>query len=152
LWQPAPPARRLVRPPRPMPASEEEVEPRGYVLVVDDDAEIRALLANDLMREGYEVATLGDGEQTLTAVIKEEPDLVILDVNMPKLDGIETLTALRAIAPFLQVIIVSGKATPEDAVQARALGAFDFVPKPIDFGYLISRVEAALRADSDGEY
>jgi two-component system, cell cycle sensor histidine kinase and response regulator CckA len=151
LWQPAPPARRLVRPPRPMPATEEEeVEPRGYVLVVDDDAEIRALLANDLMREGYEVATLGDGEQTLTAVIKEEPDLVILDVNMPKLNGIETLSALRAIAPFLQVIIVSGKATPEDAVQARALGAFDFVPKPIDFGYLISRVEAALRAESDG--
>jgi DNA-binding response OmpR family regulator len=68
---------------------------------------------------------------------------------MPKLDGIATLSALRAIARFLQVIIVSGRATPEDAVQARALGAFDFVPKPIDFGYLISRVEAALRADSD---
>jgi DNA-binding response OmpR family regulator len=96
------------------------------------------------------VTTVDDGEKALTAVIKEEPDVVLLDLGMPRLNGIETLGALRAIAPMLQVIIVSGAGTPQDAARARAFCAFDYVPKPVDAGYLVGRVDAALHVDYEG--
>ena len=123
---------------------------RGHVLIVDDDPEVASVLARDLEEAGYGVTTVDDGEKALTAVIKEEPDVVLLDLGMPRLNGIETLGALRAIAPMLQVIIVSGAGTPQDAAKARAFCAFDYVPKPVDAGYLVGRVEAALHMDYEG--
>jgi len=123
---------------------------RGHVLIVDDDHEVASVLARDLEEAGYGVTTVDDGEKALTAVIKEEPDVVLLDLGMPRLNGIETLGALRAIAPMLQVIIVSGAGTPQDAARARAFCAFDYLPKPVDAGYLVGRVEAALHVDYEG--
>jgi CheY-like chemotaxis protein/PAS domain-containing protein len=123
---------------------------RGLVLIVDDDPDVSSLLARDLEEAGYGVTTVDDGEKALTAVIKEEPDVVLLDLGMPRLNGIETLGALRAIAPMLQVIIVSGAGTPQDAARARAFCAFDYVSKPVDAGYLVGRVEAALHVDYEG--
>ena len=96
------------------------------------------------------MTAVDDGEKALTAVIKEEPDVVLLDLGMPRLNGIETLAALRAIAPMLQVIIVSGAGTPADAARARDFGAFDYVPKLFNSGYLVGRVGAALQVDFEG--
>ena len=72
---------------------------------------------------------------------------MLLDRGMPRLNGIETLGALKAIAPMRQVIIVSGAGTPADAARARDFCAFDYVPKPFDSGYLFGRVGAALQVD-----
>jgi two-component system, cell cycle sensor histidine kinase and response regulator CckA len=124
---------------------------KGLVLIVDDEPEISRLLAHDLEEAGYGVTSVTDGEKALTAVIKEEPDVVLLDLGMPRLNGIETLGAIRAIAPLLQVIIVSGGGTMEDAALARSYGAFDYILKPLDTGYLVSRVEAALDADAQND-
>jgi DNA-binding response OmpR family regulator len=142
----------------PSPASDVPATPtaspartRGLVLIVDDEPEISRLFADGLEEAGYGVTSVTDGEKALTAVIKEEPDVVLLDLNMPRLNGIETLGAIRAIAPLLQVIIVSGGGTLEDAAQARSYGAFDYLLKPLDPGYLVSRVEAALDADAQND-
>jgi len=124
---------------------------RGLVLIVDDEPEITRLLAHDLEEVGYGVMSVTDGEKALTAVIKEEPDVVLLDLGMPLLNGIETLAAIRAIAPMLQVIILSGGGSPEDAARAHSFGAFDYLMKPLDTGYLVSRVEAALQVDEADE-
>jgi len=124
---------------------------RGLVLIVDDEPEIARLLAHDLEEAGYGVMSVTDGEKALTAVIKEEPDIVLLDIGMPLLNGIETLAAIRAISPMVQVIILSGRGSPKDAAQAHNFGAFDYLMKPLDAGYLVSRVEAALRVDESDE-
>jgi CheY-like chemotaxis protein len=124
---------------------------RGLVLIVDDEPEIARLLAYDLEEAGYGVMSVTDGEKALTAVIKEEPDVVLLDLGMPLLSGIETLAAIRAIAPMIQVIILSGGGSPKAAAQAHDYGAFDYLMKPLDGGYLVSRVEAALRVNESDE-
>jgi CheY-like chemotaxis protein len=116
----------------------------GRVLVVDDEAEIRALLEEYLAPKGYRVRSVADGAAALREVIDEAPDVILLDVDMPRLGGIEALTAIRGIAREVRVIMISGKASLETAKLALAYGAFDYIAKPFDLDHLGEVVAAAF--------
>ena len=116
----------------------------GRVLVVDDEAEVCALLQDFLVTKGYRVRSAADGAAALREVIEEAPDLVLLDVDMPRLGGVEALTAIRGIAREVRVIMISGKASLEVAKLALAYGAFDYIAKPFDLDHLSEVVAAAF--------
>ncbi|MBI4240404.1 MAG: response regulator [Candidatus Rokubacteria bacterium] len=131
--------------PAPEPSSSvSEPALAGRLLVVDDEPPVCRMLERLFTQKGYRTRWAADGAAALRAVIKEAPDVVLLDIVMPRLGGIEALTAIRAIAPGVQVIMVSGQADFEVAKRALAYGAFDYVTKPIDPGHLCMTVEAAL--------
>ncbi len=110
-------------------------------LIVDDEASIRASLKGVLKDEGYEVLEADGGHAALAAVAEHEPDVVLLDIWMPEMDGLETLQRLKAIQPNLPIVIMSGHGTIETAVKATKLGAHDFVEKPLS----IEKVTLALQ-------
>src|SRR5215467_13019993 len=101
------------------------------VLVVDDEKGIRATLGAILNDEGYRSLVASNGPEALARVGEEVPDLVILDIWLPEMDGIDTLAELKRQWPELPVIMVSGHGTIETAVKATKLGAYDFVEKPL---------------------
>lgn len=116
------------------------------ILIVDDEESIRKSLGDVLRDEGYEVAVVATGEAALAALETEDPDLVLLDVWMPGMDGIATLEAARARYPELPVVIMSGHGTVETAVKATRLGAYDFFEKPLNLDKLLLGVDNALKA------
>ena len=117
------------------------------ILVVDDEADIRGLLSEILAEEGYEVEAAADAASARRACARQEPDLVLLDIWMPDMDGITLLRewsekhSLRC-----PVVMLSGHGTVETAVEATRLGAFDFVEKPLSIAKLLRTVERALEA------
>lgn len=114
------------------------------VLIVDDDADVRATLEEHLTRRGYHVRSVADGAAAVRAIVENPPAVVLLDIRMPGLSGLEALQTIRAVAPECLVIMVSGEADLEVARRALAHGAFDYVGKPVDFAYLAQSLEAAL--------
>jgi len=114
------------------------------ILVVDDEERIRQSLTGVLKDEGYEVLEAKDGHQALKQIEAELPDLVLLDIWMPGIDGIETLERLKGQNPNLPVIIISGHANIELAVKATKLGAFDFIEKPLSLDKVLLTVNNAL--------
>ena len=114
------------------------------VLVVDDEGDIRASLRGVLSDEGLRVLEAEDGRHALTLVRSERPELVLLDVWMPEVDGIELLRRLQEEPERPQVIMISGHGNIETAVQATKLGAFDFIEKPFSIDALLSVVGRAL--------
>ena len=108
----------------------------GRVLVVDDEAEGVELLREFLGAKGYEVITASDGDEALRKVKEERPHLILLDIQMPKMDGLEVLRRLREIDKEVGVIMITGVNEQEIARQAMALGAFDYIVKPLDLPYL----------------
>jgi two-component system OmpR family response regulator len=117
---------------------------RGRILVVDDEPSITDFIALGLHHEGYEVATAGDGHQGLRAVDEFKPDLVILDVMMPRLDGFELCKAIAG-EPRRGIIILSARDETTDRIHGLELGADDYLVKPFEFGELLARVKAVLR-------
>jgi DNA-binding response OmpR family regulator len=113
------------------------------VLVVDDDEIIRDLLREFIESRGYRPLLASDGTSALHTVLDTKPDVVLLDIEMPRLGGIEALTAIRAIAPDTRVIMISGIESEDTARRALSHGAFDYVRKPIDFSYLERSLELA---------
>jgi two-component system nitrogen regulation response regulator NtrX len=114
------------------------------VLIVDDDPSVRRALRTALRDERYQVDELEDGAELLPRVEEAPPDLVLLDVLMPGLDGLSALAGLRERHPDLPVVMMSGLATIERAVQATKLGAADFLEKPLTPERLLITVERAL--------
>jgi DNA-binding NtrC family response regulator len=114
------------------------------ILVVDDEASIRRTLQEILEYEDYDVEQAEDGEEALDAIRSDPYDLVLLDVKMPKVDGMEVLRAVADEAPELPVVMISGHGTIETAVEATKLGAFDFIEKPPDLNRLLLTVRNAL--------
>lgn len=114
------------------------------VLVVDDEGDIRASLRGVLNDEGLRVLEAADGRHALSLVRSERPELVLLDVWMPEVDGIELLRRLQEEPERPQVIMISGHGNIETAVQATKLGAFDFIEKPFSIDALLSVVGRAL--------
>src|SRR5215470_12047201 len=114
------------------------------VLVVDDEGEIRTSLRGVLSDEGLRVLEAEDGRRALTLVRSERPELVLLDVWMPEVDGIELLRSLQEEPDRPQVIMISGHGNIETAVQATKLGAFDFIEKPFSIDALLRVVNRAL--------
>ena len=117
------------------------------ILVVDDIADNVEILRMRLTSLGYEVVVAEDGEQALARVRETLPDLILLDIMMPKIDGLEVVRRLKADArlPFIPVILVTAKASPKDVVAGLDAGGDDYLTKPIDHGALVARVRAMLR-------
>jgi DNA-binding response OmpR family regulator len=114
------------------------------VLVVDDEERILDFLRSKLKVSGYEVLTASNGVEALEQVQAQEPELVVLDVLMPRMDGFETLKRLRTFSP-VPVIILSAKGTNADKVKGLQLGADDYLAKPFSPDELIARIEAVRR-------
>ena len=102
----------------------------GPLLVVDDEPQILQMISGILQDEGFEVITAPDGETALKLVGEEAPDLVLLDIALPGLDGLEVLQELKRHYPFLPVVMISAYGSVENAVKATRLGAYDFIEKP----------------------
>ena len=117
------------------------------ILVVDDHEDNVELLRARLAARGYEVETARDGLEALDRVAARAPDLILLDVMMPKLDGIETTRRLKAdpSLPFIPIIMQTALETTEDKVEGLDAGADDYITKPIDFAELEARVKSLLR-------
>ena len=123
------------------------------ILIIDDEPEILSTLKEILEDEGYVVFGVLTGEDGLKMVEKTPPDLVILDVWLPGMDGIQVLDEIKKRNPSLPVLIISGHGTIEMAVKAVKLGAYDFIEKPLDLDKLLLKVERAIEdAKIRGEY
>ncbi|MCL2364154.1 MAG: response regulator transcription factor [Defluviitaleaceae bacterium] len=114
------------------------------ILVVDDEPRIVDILAFNLKKEGYEVLTAHDGEAGLELALKEEPDLILLDIMMPKMDGYEVCKRVREVSQ-VPIIMLTARADETDKVVSFDLGADDYVVKPFGVRELMSRVMANLR-------
>jgi two-component system KDP operon response regulator KdpE len=115
-----------------------------FVLVVDDDPAMRRTLSINLRARDYEVETAGDGRSALQVVDERMPDVVLLDLGLPDLDGIAVLTRLREFTQ-VPVIVVSARTESDDKVEALDLGADDFITKPFSIEELLARVRATSR-------
>ena len=117
--------------------------PGAKILVVDDEQSILDLVSAYLRREGYEVYTALDGLSGLQTVRAFKPDLVVLDVMLPGMDGIEVLKEIKRRFPLVEVVMLTGHGTAETAVEGMKLGAYDYLLKPADFEELLGKLEAA---------
>src|SRR3712207_6211234 len=114
------------------------------ILLVDDEQPIQTLLSYPLQKEGYDVVTAADGREALERFEEMTPDLVVLDVMMPRMDGLETCRRLRARSP-VPIIMLTAKSDELDKVLGLELGADDYITKPFSVREFRSRVKAALR-------
>ena len=120
-------------------------EARARVLVVDDEPAVRESLTNSLVFEGYVVSTAGDGIEALEQVARERPDIVVLDVLMPRLDGLTTCRRLRARGDSVPVLMLTARDMVGDRVTGLDAGADDYLVKPFELDELLARVRALLR-------
>jgi len=125
------------------------------ILIVDDERSILQSLSGILSDEGFEVITATNGYEALKIIDKESPDLVMLDIWMQGIDGIETLKEIKKGNPFIQVIIITGHGTIETAIKATKLGAFDLLEKPLSIDKVIVTINKALsyrRLEEENRY
>lgn len=114
------------------------------ILIVDDEKSIRNSLSGVLDDEGFHVSVASDGMEAIRKVERENPDLVLLDIWMEGIDGIEVLKKLKVIYPGLAIIMISGHGTIETAVKATKLGAYDFIEKPLSLDKVVLTINRAL--------
>lgn len=117
---------------------------REKILIVDDDPQIRRPLKDRLEANGYRVLQAENGTRGLELAAEENPDMVLLDLQMPEMDGLEVLSRLRQKFPELTVVILTAFGTIERAVEAMKLGAYDFLPKPCKSDHILLVVQKAL--------
>ena len=115
------------------------------ILVAEDDGALGSFLKKGLEAESYAVDVSGDGEQARALVGEYAYDMVVLDLNLPRLDGVSILRCLRAQKPSLPVLVLTGRSRVEDRVQCLDLGADDYLVKPFSFSELSARIRALLR-------
>ena len=115
------------------------------ILVIDDDPAVTSVLKRGLAYDGYAVDTAASGTEGLAAARERYPDLVILDIMMPGMDGLEVLRRLRAADPQLPILMLTARDAPSDQVAGLQSGADDYVVKPFTFEVLLARVQAQLR-------
>jgi len=115
------------------------------VMVVDDEESILDAVTDILEDEGFRVKVARDGQTALAGIRDELPNIVLLDIWMPGMDGIEVLEAVKSEWPFLPVVIMSGHGTIETAVKAIKLGAYDFIEKPLGYEELVMTIKNAIR-------
>ena len=115
------------------------------ILIVDDNPEIREIINVLLGGEGFEVSEAANGAQALTLIEQRDFDLIILDIMMPKRDGIEVLSALRNNRCKTPILLLTAKTQVDDRIRGLDAGADDYLPKPFDMGELLARVRAMLR-------
>jgi two-component system, OmpR family, alkaline phosphatase synthesis response regulator PhoP len=120
-------------------------KPAETILVIEDDASLATGIAHNLRYEGYRVLVASDGSSGLELALAERPDLLVLDLMLPRLSGFDVLRTLRSEGLELQVIILSARGQEADKVKGLKLGADDYLTKPFGLAELLARVEAALR-------
>ena len=118
----------------------------GKVLVVDDEPEVRLVLTEFLESRGFQVTAAESGACALAVVDSVDPHVVLLDVTMPEMDGIETLKRLAALKPGLPIIMVTANADVDITSRLLAMGAADYIPKPFDLDYLGQAVSIQVSA------
>ena len=117
------------------------------ILIVDDEDGMRRLLGRVLTREGYETSTVGSGAEALRLVANDRFDLVVTDIKMPEMDGLQLLGELKAYEPSLPIIVMTAYGTIENAVQALRLGAYDYIAKPFENDEIKLTVAKALERE-----
>ncbi|MES2098984.1 MAG: response regulator transcription factor [Pseudomonadota bacterium] len=117
----------------------------AHILVAEDQTDIRDLLVLNLRGAGYEVSAVGDGEQALARQLESPADLLVLDLMMPRLDGLDVCKALRAKGSAAPILMLTAKSTELDRVLGLELGADDYLTKPFSLAELLARVKALLR-------
>ena len=117
---------------------------KAKILVVEDNPATRELLREFLFEEGYTVKVARDGKEALLRVRKDNFDLILTDVKMPRMDGIELLKELKKIIPDTKVVIVTATADSEIGVEAIKLGAYGHISKPFNLDTVLQKVEKAL--------
>lgn len=121
------------------------MQPSIRILIVDDETAIRRALRPPLVELGFQVAEVSRGEEALQALRAAAYDVVLLDINMPGIGGIETLRRIRGFAPRLPVLMLTVRDDEEDKVEALDMGADDYVTKPFSTRELIARIRSAVR-------
>jgi DNA-binding response OmpR family regulator len=120
------------------------IEGMARILVVDDDATVSEVVGRYLEREGFTVETVADGRVALDRALAEPPDLVVLDLMLPGMDGLEVCRRLRALAP-VPIVVLTARGQESDRIIGLDLGADDYVAKPFSTKELVARVRAVLR-------
>ena len=120
------------------------------VLLVDDEEKFVEALSERLQMRDLANETVYDGEQALNFVDDKEPDVMVLDLKMPGIDGIEVLRRVKKKFPAIQVIILTGHGTDRDEEESRRIGIFDYLKKPVDIEVLVSRIKAAHKDKIEG--
>ena len=115
------------------------------VLIVDDEVALANTLAQRLQLRNLKVGTAYDGEQALSKLAVDKPDVVVLDLRMPGMHGMEVLREIKKTCPDIQVIILTGHGTDKDEEEAKRLGGFDFLKKPADIEMLAHRIKSAFQ-------
>ncbi len=115
------------------------------ILVVDDEESIRLSLEGILLDEGYRALFASNGEDAISIALEEDPDLILLDIWMPGIDGMETLARIKESRPNQPVIMMSGHGTIETAVRATRLGAYDFIEKPLSLEKILLSIQNAMK-------
>lgn len=115
------------------------------ILVVDDEPAVRAAVADALQLQTYQVHTATDGHHALRVVAEVRPDLILLDLVMPQLDGLAVCRALRAAGNRTPILVLTARSAAQDRIDGLDAGADDYVTKPFDLGELLARVRALLR-------
>jgi DNA-binding response OmpR family regulator len=116
------------------------------ILIADDEVEFASTLATRLELRGYATTIVHSGEQTLETISREVPDLLLLDLKMPDLDGLEVLAKLRENNKELKVIILTGHGSFSSGNQGMALGAFDYIMKPVELSLLLEKINEVIAA------
>ncbi|WP_028589484.1 response regulator transcription factor [Paenibacillus massiliensis] len=122
---------------------------RSRILIIDDDDKIVSMLRRGLAFDGYEVATASNGAEGLTQMLSQEPDLLVLDVMMPQVDGFEVCRRLRAAGSTVPILMLTAKDEVENRVKGLDTGADDYLVKPFALEELLARVRALLRRKSE---
>jgi len=118
------------------------------VLFVDDEIDFLETLLKRMKKRGVDVTGVGSGEEALSFLDTNQVDVVVLDVRMPGMDGIETLREIKKRHPLVEVIMLTGHANLEVAIEGMELGAFDYLMKPMDIDELLYKVEDAYNKKS----
>jgi DNA-binding NtrC family response regulator len=117
---------------------------KSSILVVDDEDSLRNVLSNELTNEGYDVRSASDGDEAITELQKNQFDLILLDIKMPRMNGFEVLKFIKESFPKMKVVMLTGFADLKNAIESKKLGADDFVSKPYDLVDLLTTIERVL--------
>jgi DNA-binding NtrC family response regulator len=123
---------------------EEKQQLRPKVLIVDDEERFRKTLSKLLTAQGLEVYSAGSGDEALDLIRKHPVDIVLLDMRMPGMNGIDTLSAIKKIDPLIEVIMLTGHASVDVAVEIMKRGGFEYLLKPYDIDELLVKIDAAF--------
>jgi len=121
------------------------------ILIVDDEPNIRDLLTTSLLFAGFAVRAVATGAQTISAVLEEEPDLILLDVMLPDINGFGVTKRLRASGYTCPILFLTAKDTTEDKIQGLTVGGDDYVTKPFSLDEIVARIRAILRRTKQEE-